>query len=93
MYKLAILELRPILNSFRRAIEAAATTREDIISDVRVITVVLGATAVAVLLVMIGVIVCVRSSAAQRSRMNNALMALFHETNARLAAVEPNFRI
>ena len=85
--------MRPILNSFRRAIEAADATREDIISDVRVISVILGATAVAVLLVVIGVTVCARSSAAQRSRMNNALMALFHETNARPAAVEPNFRI
>ena len=87
------LELRPILNSFRRAIESANTTREDIITDVRTISVVLGAVAVAILLVAIGVIVCARSSAAQRSRMNSALMALFHETNARPAAVEPNFRI
>ena len=88
-----LLELRPILNSFRMAIEAAAKTREDIVSDIRAIAMGLGATAVAVILVVIGVIICVRSSAAQRSRMNNALMALFHETNARPAAVEPNFRI
>ena len=86
-------ELRPILNSFRRALESADTTRETIMSDVRTISVVLGAVAVAILLVAVGVIVCARSSAAQRSRMNSALMALFHETNARPAAVEPNFRI
>ena len=76
------LELRPILNTFRRAIESADTTREEIITDIRTISVVLGAVAVAVLLVAVGVIVCARSSAAQRSRMNSALMALFHETNA-----------
>ena len=90
---MVLLELRPILNSFRMAIEAAAKTREDITADIRAIAVGLGATAVAVILVVVGVIICVRSSAAQRSRMNNALMALFHETNARPAAVEPNFRI
>ena len=92
-YLFVFLELRPILNTFRRAIESADTTREEIITDIRTISVVLGAVVVAVLLVAIGVIVCTRSSAAQRSRMNSALMALFHETNARPAAVEPNFRI
>ena len=92
-YLFVFLELRPILNTFRRAIESADTTREEIITDVRTISVVLGAVAVAILLVVIAVIVCARSSAAQRSRMNSALMALFHETNARPAAVEPNFRI
>ena len=78
---------------FRRAIESADTTREEIITDIRTISVLLGAVVAAILLVAIGVIVCARSSAAQRSRMNSALMALFHETNARPAAVEPNFRI
>ena len=92
-YLFVFPELRPILNTFRRAIESADTTREEIITDVRTISVILGAVAVAILLVAIGVIVCARSSAAQRSRMNSALMALFHETNARPAAVEPNFRI
>ena len=86
-------ELRPILSTFRRAIESADSSREEIITDIRTISVVLGAVCVAVLLVAIGVIICTRSSAAQRSRMNSALMALFHETNARPAAVEPNFRI
>ena len=59
--------MRPILNSFRRAIEAADATREDIISDVRVISVVLGATAVAVLLVVIGIIICVFQRCAEVS--------------------------
>ena len=75
------------------AIESAAKTREDIVSDIRTIAVGLGATAVAVVLVVIGVVICMRTGAAQRRRMNNALMALFHETNARPAAVEPAFRI
>ena len=55
------------MNTFRRAIESADTTREEIITDIRTISVVLGAVAVAVLLVAVGVIVCARSSAAQRS--------------------------
>ena len=55
----------------------------------------LGATAVAVVLVIIGVVICVRSGIAQRHRMNNAVMALFHETNMRPAAAadQPAFRI
>ena len=63
-YLLVFPELRPILNTFRRAIESADTTREEIITDVRTISVILGAVAVAILLVAIGVIVCARSSAA-----------------------------
>ena len=86
-------ELKPLLNSLRLAIETAAKTREGIVSDVRAVTVGLGAVAVAVVLVIIGVMICVRSGVTQRHRMNSAVMALFHETNMRPAAEQPAFRI
>ena len=86
-------ELKPLLNSLRLAIETGVQTRNGIISDVRAVTVGLGATAVAVVLVIIGIVICVRSGVTQRHRMNNAIMALFHETNIRPAAQQPAFRI
>ena len=86
-------ELKPLLNSLRLAIETAAQTRNGIISDVRAISVGLGATAVAVALLVIGVVICVRSGVATRHRMNNAIMALVQETNMRPVAEQPAFRI
>ena len=86
-------ELKPLLNSLRLAIETAAQTREGIISDIRAISVGLGATAVAVVLLVIGVVICVRSGVTTRHRMNNAIMALVQETNMRPIAEQPAFRI
>ena len=86
-------ELKPLLNSLRLAIETAVQMREGIISDVRAISVGLGATSVAVVLLVIGVVICVRSGVTTRHRMNNAIMALVQETNMRPVAEQPAFRI
>ena len=83
----------PILNSLRLSIESAAKTRAGIVEDVRTLGIGLGATAVATVLLVIGVIICVRSGAATRHRMNNAIMALVTETNMRPNNDQPAFRI
>ena len=71
--------MKPLLNSLRLAIKTAAQTRNGIIADVRTISIGLGATAVATVLLVIGVIICVRSGV--------------QETNMRPANEQPAFRI
>ena len=82
-----------MLTSLRLSIEGAAKTRAGILEDVRTLGIGLGACAVAVVLLVIGIILCVRSGAATRRRMNDAIMALVQETNMRPANDQPAFRI
>ena len=87
------IELQPLVNSLRLSIETAAKTRAEIEDDIRSLGIGLGATAVATVLLVIGVIICVRSGTATRHRMNNAIMALVTETNMRPNNDQPPFRI
>ena len=86
-------ELMPLLNSFRLSLEAAATTRAANGESIRNLSVGLGAVGIATILLIIGLIVCLRISSSARQRMNNAICTLMSENNLRPANTQPPFRI
>ena len=86
-------ELQPLMNSLRMSIEAAVSARATNSENIRAIAIGLGAVAAATLLLLIGLIVCLRIGSSTRNRMNNAIMALCTETNMRPNNSQPPFRI
>ena len=85
--------MQPLLDSFRLSIETAANTRAINGENIRHIGVGLGAVAIATVLLVIGLIICLCIGSSTRNRMNNAIMALMTETNLRPNNSQPPFRI
>ena len=86
-------ELQPLLDSFRLSLDAAARTRTANGENIRNLSVGLGAVAIATVLLVIGLIICLRIGSSTRQRMNNAIMTLMSENNLRPANSQPPFRI
>ena len=85
--------MQPLLNSLRMSIEAASTGRMANNESIRTLGIGLGAVSVAVILVIIALVVCIRAGQATKNRMSNMLMSLATETNLRPSIQQPPFRV